>query len=97
MLFNSKDEVSLLLVGTEESENILADKKSGYKNISNARDFEACNIDFLKMIDDLLLSENQTGDSNISNKIVLEAIDIAYEMFFHRYANKKYTKRVFLY
>ncbi len=53
-----------------------------------------CNLEFLKMIDDLILSEDQSGDSKFILKIVLESINVAYEMFYNRYAKKKYTKRV---
>jgi len=64
MLFNHKDELGLILVGTEESDNrINEENENECKNISLARALEPANKDLLDLFD-MLQTTGYKGDCN---------------------------------
>lgn len=88
LLFTKRDEMGLVLVGTNETANILHDESGGYDNIRIERDIAVPNLEFLESVDGIE-SETSQGD-------VIDGLLVAMTMINRRVKALKFTKRIFL-
>eukprot|EP00742_Colponemidia_sp_Colp-10_P004962 GILJ01005302.1.p1 GENE.GILJ01005302.1~~GILJ01005302.1.p1 ORF type:complete len:723 (-),score=144.13 GILJ01005302.1:98-2182(-) len=88
MLLAPRDEVGLVLFGTEESENELHAADGGYEHVTTAREINVSDLDFLKFMDDIGATD-QEGD-------FLDGLVVGLDALIKRVGKKAYSKRVFL-
>ena len=69
MFAESKDEVSLILVGTADTENPLADGEC-YENISIANPLGIVDFDFLQYVQNDVQPSNTSGDCILFFKLL---------------------------
>ncbi|KAJ4457638.1 putative X-ray repair cross-complementing protein 5 [Paratrimastix pyriformis] len=87
IIYNPKDEIGLLLVGTEGTENDLYEEGSDqYAHITLARDMDTCDLEFLRKLERLEASEHQ-GD-------LLDAIIVAMDLLIKKAGKRKLDKRL---
>eukprot|EP00026_Physarum_polycephalum_P002636 Phypoly_transcript_02644.p1 GENE.Phypoly_transcript_02644~~Phypoly_transcript_02644.p1 ORF type:complete len:733 (-),score=115.46 Phypoly_transcript_02644:534-2660(-) len=86
IMYGKKDEVGLVLCGTQETDNPLSD--TGYEHITVARDLTVPDLDLLRFIEQIGPSE-YTGDLS-------DALIVAMDMLNKKTMKKRYQRRVFL-
>ncbi|CAB4037570.1 X-ray repair cross-complementing 5-like [Paramuricea clavata] len=62
MFTSPKDEVALVLFGTEETENVLADDSGGYENVKVVKKFSPPDQELLQYVHDGIIPGNEEAD-----------------------------------
>jgi ATP-dependent DNA helicase 2 subunit 2 len=88
LLYKPKDEIGLVLFGTDETDNALHDELGGYENVSVSRDLDVTTLGFLTSLDGIQTTDSE-GD-------LLNALMVGLDLLHKRTAKKKYSKRLFL-
>jgi ATP-dependent DNA helicase 2 subunit 2 len=83
-LFNQKDELGIILCGTEENDNHL-----DFENISMLRTLDPPSLSLFNDLDKLVTSEETAGD-------LFDSIELAIDFFIKKYGKRKWNKRIFI-
>ena len=81
----SKSEIGMVIIGTPESTNNLAQTKGGYENICEIREISAVDVALMKTVNSLQLGID-AGDW-------LDAVVVAMDMIIRHCEKKKYEKK----
>ena len=84
----SKSEIGMVIIGTPESTNILAQTKGGYENICEIREISAVDVALMKTVNSLQLGID-AGDW-------LDAVVVAMDMIIRHCEKKKYEKNIIM-
>ena len=91
LLYNSSHEVGMVLFGSEDTSNLLADRNKGdYQHVKVTRTILKVDQDFYRDLNNYEASTQPTGGDFIDGMIV------ALDMLERHCGTKKYKKRVFL-
>jgi ATP-dependent DNA helicase 2 subunit 2 len=89
LLFTKQDELAIVLVGTNETNNVLNENDpDSYQHVSVLRPLGKPDLSFLELIDSIDI-EPAEGD-------VIDGLLVAMEMIHTRVKKLKFTKRIFL-
>ncbi|EPZ30967.1 Ku70/Ku80 beta-barrel domain-containing protein [Rozella allomycis CSF55] len=84
------DQLALILTGTNETDNDLAEDSSSYQNIVVAKEFQSIDMSFIRYINDPNLElGNQEADC-------IDAIVVATDMLIKKTKGKKFTRKIYL-
>lgn len=89
MSFESKDDVGLILMGTQESDNPLATEGGQFSNIAYARELSPADLELLDVMN-YLQPTNYVGSLN-------ESIELAGYIFNLTYNGKKTRRKVLIF
>lgn len=88
LLLAKSHEIGLIVLGSEETENDLAEQYGGYANISVLQELDVPTLDSMLLMN-TLTPTNATGD-------LLDSVVVAVSMISNRVGKKKYKKRLFI-
>ncbi|OMJ72727.1 hypothetical protein SteCoe_28760 [Stentor coeruleus] len=88
LLLSKSHEVGIVLMGSEDTANELAENYGGYEHVSIIQEMDVPTLDSMIMVS-ALESSNQTGD-------ILDAIVVAVNMIENKIGKKKFKKRMFI-
>lgn len=86
LLYRKRDEVALVLCGTEDSLNDLTEQ--GYQHITVVRELETPDIELLRLIEDIH-PEGASGD-------VIDALIVGLDLLNKKTRDRRYQRRLFL-
>jgi ATP-dependent DNA helicase 2 subunit 2 len=89
----SGDRLGIVLFGTKETKNELADEAGAYGNIFVVHDLEAPSVELLRQVSD---GGSITPEVGGAKGDLLDALVVAMDMIVKRIGKKRYQKRVFM-
>eukprot|EP00164_Ancoracysta_twista_P005692 GFYU01007816.1.p1 GENE.GFYU01007816.1~~GFYU01007816.1.p1 ORF type:complete len:757 (-),score=282.95 GFYU01007816.1:39-2186(-) len=88
LLFSKRNEVGIVLFGTKNTDNPLAEDLGGYENITVLKDLNVPDMDYLTALEAV---EAEGGPSDF-----IEAMVVGMHVMQEKIQKKKYTRRLFL-
>lgn len=92
MLHSPGHEFGLVLCGTSDTSNALADRFKGeYRNVSTARTLSKIDLEFFRDIETFTAEQEQVKDGDF-----IDGMIVSLDMLSRHCGTRKYKKRIFL-
>ncbi|XP_065185037.1 X-ray repair cross-complementing protein 5-like [Sycon ciliatum] len=85
----SKDEIGLVLVGTNDTDNALANDGAGYEHVSTVRSLGQCDWKFLQYLEDKIVPGDDGGD-------LVDGLVVALDLLARETQGRKCNRRILM-